>query len=233
MIHSQEKFLRQRGSFASRFLIWLVFLLIVVGILHYASTEFQERAAAQWPPPGLKNIILDHVQPITAFPAMKDHYGEDFDLKRLKGKWSLIFFGYMHCPDVCPATLGKVAEIYKLLEKQAPDRLKQMQTLFITVDPKRDSEEKLKSFVSYFNPSFLGVYGDAKATARVASTFGVFYRKEAQKDSENYAVNHSTSLFLLNPKAEVVALLHPDLQDAKKLTSQLIAIQSHEVWRPH
>jgi len=104
-----------------------------------------------------------------------------------------VFFGFTHCPDVCPTTLAEMAQVIKEL---GPDGSK-VQVLFVTVDPERDTPQVLKQYVPAFNPSFLGLYGDQDATARAAKEFKVFYQKQPGKGG-SYSVDHSAGTFILD-----------------------------------
>src|SRR5258708_16059500 len=97
-------------------------------------------------------------KPLTAF-ALTDHENRVFDLSRLKGKWSFLFFGYTHCPDICPTTLAILARAHEKIAKSAVGA-KDVQFVFISVDPNRDTAGKLRQYVSFFDPPFLGVTGD-------------------------------------------------------------------------
>ena len=108
------------------------------------------------------------------------------------GKVVVLFFGYTHCPDVCPTTLADLAQLMRLLGSDA-DRV---QVLFITLDPERDTPQLLAKFVPSFHPTFLGLHGDAQATAQAAQSFGVSYAQQpGQRGS--YTLDHTDAIFLL------------------------------------
>lgn len=121
------------------------------------------------------------------------HDGRPRTLADFRGKVVTVFFGFTHCPDVCPTTLAEMAEVTKAL---GPDAGK-LQVLFVTVDPERDTQAVLAQYVPSFHPSFLGLYGDAEATARAAKEFKVFYQKQPGK-SGDYSVDHSAGTFVLD-----------------------------------
>src|SRR3954469_19012514 len=100
---------------------------------------------------------------------LTDHNGQRRTLDDFKGKVVVVFFGYTHCPDVCPATMGELSMVMKEL---GPDAAR-VQVLFITVDPARDTQALLSKYVPAFDPTFLGLYGDADATARTAKEYKV------------------------------------------------------------
>lgn len=123
-----------------------------------------------------------------------DHNGRPRTLADFRGKVVVIFFGFAQCPDVCPTTLSELAAVARELGKDA-DR---MQVLFVTVDPERDTPEVLRQYVPSFDPRFLGLYGDAEATARAAKAFKIFYQKQPPKDSTTYSVDHSAGTYILD-----------------------------------
>ncbi len=125
--------------------------------------------------------------------ALTDHNGKPRTLADFRGKVVTVFFGFTHCPDACPTTLAEMAQVMKEL---GPDAGK-LQVLFVTVDPERDTAQVLKQYVPSFNPAFLGLYGDAEATARAAKAFKVFYQKQPVKDG-GYSVDHGAGTFILD-----------------------------------
>lgn len=124
--------------------------------------------------------------------------GED-----LEGKWSLIFFGFTHCPDVCPTTLAGIAQVMDDLGPQA-DRV---QPVFITVDPERDDVEALAEYVPQFHSAILGLTGTSKQIESTAETFNIYYEKVDEPQApDGYAMGHTSQVFLFNPKNELVRL---------------------------
>ncbi len=109
--------------------------------------------------------------------ALTDHTGKARTLADFRGKAVVMFFGYTRCPDVCPTTLAEL----KTVKEQLGEDGKRLQVLFVTVDPERDTQKLLASYVPAFDPSFLGLYGDSAATAKVAKDFRVFYQKSPGK----------------------------------------------------
>lgn len=128
---------------------------------------------------------------------LTDHNGKTRTLADFRGKAVVLFFGYTHCPDVCVTTLADLAQVMQLLGKDAD----KVQVLFITVDPERDKPEMLAKYVPAFHPSFLGLYGDAQATAQAAKAFYVGYEK--RPTASGYNVDHSVGAFLVDPNGKV------------------------------
>jgi len=132
--------------------------------------------------------------------ALLDQNGARVTDQDLKGKPSLIFFGFTNCPEICPTTLFEVSEV---LEKLGPDAQK-VNALFITVDPERDSPEKLKEYLSSFNPRLRALSGDAAAIAQVAKAYRVYYRK-VPLDGGGYTMDHTALVYLMDKNGAFVA----------------------------
>jgi protein SCO1/2 len=135
--------------------------------------------------------------------ALADHNGQPRRLADFRGKVVVVFFGYTHCPDVCPTTLSDFAAALKLLGEDA----KRVQVLFVTVDPARDTPALLKQFVPSFHPSFLGLSGDEAATRALAGEFKVVYQKATGAGGDDYSVDHSTGSFVFDPAGRIRLLV--------------------------
>jgi protein SCO1/2 len=147
-----------------------------------------------------------------------DAVGNPRSLADYRGKVVALFFGYTHCPDVCPTTLADMARVMDRLGKEAD----KVQVLFVTVDPERDTRELLAQYPPAFYPTFVGLSGDAAATEQAAKAFNIKYEKQATK-SGSYTVDHSAGTYLISPSGKTVLLSpfaqHPDalLQDIRLL----------------
>jgi protein SCO1/2 len=131
--------------------------------------------------------------------ALTDHTGKARTLADFRGKAVVLFFGYTQCPDVCPTTLATLAETMQRLGPDAAD----VQVLFVTVDPERDTAELLSHYVTAFNPSFIGLSGDADATARTAKEFKILYQKQPGKAPGSYTMDHSAGTFIFDPQGRL------------------------------
>jgi len=129
----------------------------------------------------------------------EDPKGALVRLADFKGKAVVIFFGYTQCPDVCPTTLAALADAMKQLGPDA-DRV---QVLFVTVDPERDTAELLSKYVPAFDPRFLGLRGDADATARTAKEFRILYQKQPGKAPGTYTMDHSAGTYIFDPQGRL------------------------------
>ena len=128
-----------------------------------------------------------------------DHTGKLRTLADFKGKIVFLFFGYTQCPDVCPTTMAEMATVLKAL---GPDA-KQVQVLFVTVDPERDTQELLAQYVPAFHPSFIGLHGDAAATAATGKEFKVFYAKSVGTTPNNYSVDHTYGSYVFDRNGKI------------------------------
>lgn len=131
--------------------------------------------------------------------ALTDHTGQLRRLADYKGRVVVIFFGYTQCPDVCPTTLLGMAEVMKMLG----DRARDVQVLFVTLDPERDTRELLAAYVPQFNPSFVGLYGDSATTAATAKEFKVFFQKQPGSTPTTYSLDHSTNSYVYDPQGRL------------------------------
>lgn len=131
--------------------------------------------------------------------ALQDPSGRTVRLADFRGKVVVVTFGYTNCPDVCPMTLTILAEATRALGDDA----RRVQVVFITVDPERDSAERLGRYAPAFHPSFLGLRGDAAATARAAESFDVEYRKQPGRIPEAYSVDHTAASFIVDPDGQL------------------------------
>jgi len=127
---------------------------------------------------------------------LTDHTGRVRSLSDFRGKVVAIFFGYTHCPDMCPTALAELAQTVKRLGSQGDE----VQVLFITVDPARDTPKVLAQYVPAFDPRFLGLYGDTATTAKVAAEYKVFFEAQRPNASGNYTIDHTAAVYLIDRK---------------------------------
>ena len=150
---------------------------------------------------------------------LTDHTGKVRTMADFRGKVVVIFFGYTHCPDVCPTTLSEMRQVMQLLGKDA----ERLQVLFVTVDPARDTPELLSTYVPSFNPTFLGLYGDSAATEKVAQDFKIIYRRAEGKSPASYTVDHTAASLVYDPQGRLRLFINYGLSadkivpDIKKL----------------
>jgi protein SCO1/2 len=134
---------------------------------------------------------------------LTDHNGQIRTLADFRGSIVAIFFGYTHCPDVCPTTLSDFA----LAMRELGEDGKRVQVLFVTVDPERDTPELLAKYVPSFNPGFLGLYTDPASLAALAKDFKVVYQKNTTSGSKNYLIDHSAGTYVYDTKGRLRLLI--------------------------
>jgi protein SCO1/2 len=139
---------------------------------------------------------------------LTDHLGRRTRLEDFSGKLLLVFFGYTQCPDVCPTTMAEMAEVMRRLGPLS----KQVKVAFITVDPERDTQELLSHYVPAFHPDFVGLWGDAEATARTARAFRIVYQKVPGKTPGSYTVDHSAGSFVFDKRSRVRLMIRHGTQ---------------------
>ena len=191
---------------------------MVAGI--WLSNRFSQPAQ----PPALQSgTLLTPPKELPAF-TLQDQNGESVDLDRLRGQWTLLFFGYTHCPDICPDTLA----VLNLTMKALPDPVRDdSQVMLVSVDPQRDTQEQLAQYVAYFNPQFVGARGDRDQLDTLTRALGVLYVHHAPDSNGNYAVDHSAAVVLLDPQARWSAVFSHLPHDPEKLAADLTAIRSY------
>jgi protein SCO1 len=135
---------------------------------------------------------------------LTDHTGRPRRLEDFRGKALVLFFGFTHCPDICPTTLADLSQAIKQL---GPDA-QRVQVLFVTVDPERDTREALAKYVTAFDPRFLGLSGNAAATQKVAKEFKIYY--ERRKTGDTYSVDHSAQSYVIDPQGRLRLLVRAE-----------------------
>lgn len=133
-----------------------------------------------------------------------DHAGKPRRMEDFRGKAVVVFFGFTHCPDICPTTLAEAASA---LKKLGPDA-ERVQVLMVTVDPERDTQEVLAKYVTAFDPRFVGLRGDLAATQRAAKEFKIYFEK--RKTGDTYSVDHSGQSYVIDPQGRLRLLVRHD-----------------------
>ncbi|MBL8522942.1 MAG: SCO family protein [Betaproteobacteria bacterium] len=142
---------------------------------------------------------------------LTDHTGKARTMADFRGKSVVMFFGFTHCPDVCPTTLSDMRKVMELLGPDAG----RLQVLFITVDPKRDTQDLLAKYVPSFNPTFLGLRGDQAATDKVASDFKIVHQIQEGKTPESYTVAHTAASLVFDPQGRLRLFINYGMEPGK------------------
>jgi protein SCO1/2 len=129
---------------------------------------------------------------------LRDHRDQPFTAEQLRGQWTILFFAFSHCPDICPTTLSTLNDMYSKLSVNEQAKL---QIVMVSLDAERDSVEKLADYVPYFNADFIGVTGNQHFVRRMAGELNIAYNR-VPLEGDNYTIDHSTQLLLINPKGD-------------------------------
>lgn len=130
--------------------------------------------------------------------------GKTYTSEMLKGKVSIVFFGYTQCPDVCPTSMAEMTEVMKLLG----DKASQVQVVMISVDPERDTQDVMKAYVTGFDPRFIGLTGTVDQVKKAAGSFKAYFAKSPKGQSGDYSMDHSAMFYLIDAKGESRVLLN-------------------------
>ena len=189
--------------------IKIIIIAAVVGALALGSGIWLQLQNTKPKPGGI--LMQDNTIILFAFPktvagfSLLDHQNRIFNSERFRGKWTFIFFGYSHCPDICPSTLFMMSRVQqKILKKHSKDH--NTQFVFVSVDPERDTPERLGKYLPNFSKTFIGVSGKEKQLKKLTQQFGVAYELVKTSGKKNYLVNHTAAVFLVGPKGRYRAL---------------------------
>ena len=174
------------------------FVAVAAGLFVYQEFRGVE------PPPDDLPILWPNPKQLHDFN-LPDQHGAAFDLARVKGKWTFWFFGYTNCPDVCPVTLSVMNDIDKRLASF--ESLQQRtQAVFVSVDPERDTHDRLRQYVGFFNPQFIAATSDDAALETLTKQFGILSLRQPADETGSYLVDHTAGILLTDPQARFVAV---------------------------
>ncbi len=177
--------------------LWLLVIVILSLFLSACSSEND--------PQNLNALVYENAKSLSDF-TLKNQLDEPVTKAQFKGQWNLVFLGYTSCPDICPLTLAKLNAVYKELEADYP-----LQIWFVSVDPNRDTAEKRKQYIDYFNPNFLAVSGEHKDLFPVVRELGLIYAI-SDTTKADYAVDHSASVALVDDTGALRAIFKPEFK---------------------
>ncbi len=209
--------------------IVIVFAVIAGITMYYGKITKQAK-----PNTAVKNVQIDgtwlpEAKSISDF-SFTDNKGQAFTQSDLTGHWSFVFFGFTNCGYVCPTTMAELAKMYKTLEKELPAK-EMPQIIMVSVDPARDSVERMNSYVTAFDPHFIGLRASAEKTLPVEKELHIVAVKMQQEQStkDQYTINHSAEIMLFNPQGQLQAYLsfpHTAEQMVKDYKAVLAATHS-------
>ncbi len=186
----------------------LLFILIAIAVLALCFGVWsQHNLAAQ--KQGNTSLVLEsatvfHSPRIINPFQLTDNQDRPFTLANMQGKWSLVFFGFTNCPELCPTTLSTLNQVYLLMQKEA--NLKTLpQVVFISVDPEKDTSKRITDYLASFNPNFIGATGTPAALNKLTEELSVMYAKVTQPNAtepDNYSIDHSGTILIINPAGQ-------------------------------
>jgi protein SCO1/2 len=197
--------------------------VLIAAVSAIGGVSFWKLTQVRNQPPVSSLLVLPDARVITDF-RLADHHSQPFTLADLRDRWSLIFFGFTHCPDVCPGTLFELQKVKENLEQQLQAETEQPQILFISVDPERDTPAKLEQYLAYFDPGFIGIVAEPAQLQPLTRQLGIAYRVEDHEPGAlQYDVAHSASILLTDPQGRLFGIFTPP-HDAAKISADLMAI---------
>lgn len=212
---STEREQRVRRGVHRTVVICLLAIAVVVGLIAHKVTTPRALSPAELRANGA--VVFDKPRIFDDFELV-NHRGEPFTQADLEGQWSLLFFGFTQCPDICPMAM---LDLKRLVEALPEDLAERTQVVLVSVDPARDTPEVLEGYVSYFHPDFVGVTGDFLTLRRFANQVNVAFSKVTQGD--DYTVDHSGNIVLINPMGDYHGFFKPPFDLSRfKLTYSAI-----------
>lgn len=173
----------------------LFVVVVFAGSIFKRNLERSKAMADQLEKSGL--VVLSKPRQLSPFK-LTNHHGKPFSRDDLNGQWSILFFGFTHCPHICPTTLSKLAKsMAAITDEQLKKRIS---VYFVTADPERDTVRELRRYTPSFSPDFTGITGDLEALGRFALEVGVAFAKVPSPHPSGYTIDHSTQLVVLNPR---------------------------------
>jgi protein SCO1/2 len=186
-------------SKALRMPFYLLLAFLVFGVLayfHYQSQDTHSSLTNQ----DFNLALFKTPREIAPFQ-LTEYQHAAFTNKSLKGKWTMMFFGFANCPKLCPTTFAELSKMFKLMQEKNVKQLPQV--VLISIDPERDTAERIFNYARSFDPNFIGLRGEPDEIAHLAKEVGVFYGKRNYHDPKNYSINHSASIILFNPEGKL------------------------------
>lgn len=202
----------QRGGIKLTVALLLVFIVIIVG--GFIHTMLKPRVLSAAALRANNAFVFERPRDIGEF-ALIDDNNQSFTPAQLRGKWSLLFFGYTYCPDICPTSMVLLNQFYAKLK---PELAGDTQIVFVSVDPARDDAAKLHEYVRYFNPQFRGVTGEFMALQQFATALSIPFAK-VPGGGDNYQIEHSGSIAIINPQGHYVGFFKAPHELDKLLTN--------------
>lgn len=185
----------------------ILVLAIVIGsiTLGFITSKFSSQQTITSETPQIPGLFWPNPKQLGQFNVL-DQNNQSFGLSGFENKWSLLFFGFTHCPDICPITLNLMKQAEEIISER--EELANTQFIFVSTDPKRDTPEAMKTYINYFNPDFIGLTGEPQIES-LNRQIGVVSILGEPDENGDYTVDHSASMFIIDPKGRIVGKLSP------------------------
>jgi protein SCO1 len=207
----------REASPARRMLLLAVAFAVLIGG-YYLGNQYQRSNSG--------GLALLHHPARSIAPFSLQRAGEEgLDNADLAGHWSLFYFGDSYCDDLCPAAMVNIVELYDQLLARDPGLRRQLRVIFVSLDPLRDTPERLRSYVAVHHPDFTGVSGSQEAVADLAREFSIFHQRSESGVGRDYRVDHSVTLSLVNPQGRIAAYFI-DLSNPARLADEILKLIS-------
>lgn len=201
---------------ASLFLLACLIVGIVAGV--FTSKYYLSEPARR---PEINGLLWPNPKTIGPF-TMVTQDNIPFTQEDLSGHWSFLFFGYTHCPDVCPITLSVMDHVYRQLQEN--NQAGKVQMIFVSVDPQRDTPAELSPYLDYFNDDFIGLTGSREQLESLTRQMGIAYARGKETAPGEYLVDHTASIFLLSPNNKWIGIFSSP-HDKQDITDRFLAIR--------
>lgn len=175
-------------------------------------------------PAALQSVLWPEPKPLPDF-TLTDHMNRPLTRDAFLGQWTFLFFGYTSCPDVCPTTLAILQNVADQLEA-ATGALTPTGYVFVSVDPPRDTPERLAAYVRHFHPKFIGASGAENAIAALARELYILYERADSRSADDYDINHTASILLIDPQARLFGKFSPPHNPAE-MVNQFNQLRAH------
>ncbi len=199
----------------------VIFICLVVGLTIHKFTQNRTVELLSMDKASMQQhgVILFDKPRRFKIPNLQTTQKKPLQSKFFKNKWTFLYFGFTHCPDVCPAALSKLKNLNDSLKTFDSTLADRSQYLIVSVDPGRDTIQSLKDYLNIFDPSFIGVLGDPKETSGFSKQFNVMYSKvEADNaDSDDYQIDHSAQVIIINPQGDYQGYIRPNFEVSQLL----------------
>jgi protein SCO1/2 len=202
--------------------VFAILVFIAVVVVSFVSRVFQPTILSVAEMQANGTMVFSAPRQLTDFKLV-DHHGNTFTRELIQGRWTLVFFGFTFCPDVCPTTMAELNQFIDLVQGTEVENA--FDVVMVTVDPARDTQEQLATYVPFFNPNFLGVTGEFLDIHRFATELNTPFRR-VPGGGENYQMDHSANIVIMNPRGDYHGFVKAPLDLTKmKLTLRSMVAQ--------